>query len=513
MIKLCSRAGTGLRSILAHRIHINALLLAVTVAAVTGGVRAELPERGIYAAYVLFGRTTTGDTVPMARVITAANRACPALVWRGGKSAENISMQRRTNPDPERFPVHVCEARYPFARPMRVEGTSIDLPAVHRHVSSVHILGDTGCDPDKTHPDAPCRPGYWPFSALAHAVAGTTTSADLLVHVGDYDYRGTPGKIRVRGQTVRVYDAGDHAPRGECRLPGPYYEQNSAASETPNRWETWWLDYFQPAQTLLPAAPWIFLRGNHELCSRAGPGWFYLLDSNSALLGEGAAQLTCPPAGSESPHRFTPPWVADLGNLDLIVLDSANACDSGLLHADTYAQQFSSIRKQYTARSDKPSWLLSHRPLWGVVKSQSGGSCSNGDTPEPVACINQTLQYAVDKHPLPDTTRLVVSGHMHRFQAINPGESGVAQLVIGNSGVRLAANIPGTSFTLPHNGGVLTGMGLSEFGWMKLTLTSPEGWTGQLINPLMPAQSALRATCQSVPLADDQLCSITKGVD
>ena len=36
------------------------------------------------------------------------------------------------------------------------------------------------------------------------------------------------------------------------------------------------------------------LRGNHELCSRAGPGFLYFLDPGSKLLGSGASQHACP---------------------------------------------------------------------------------------------------------------------------------------------------------------------------------------------------------------------------
>lgn len=45
---------------------------------------------------------------------------------------------------------------------------------------------------------------------------------------------------------------------------------NSTGNPDADAWEAWWLDFFQPAGELLTAAPWVFARGNHELCSHAG---------------------------------------------------------------------------------------------------------------------------------------------------------------------------------------------------------------------------------------------------
>ncbi len=70
---------------------------------------------------------------------------------------------------------------------------------------------------------------------------------------------------------------------GEVRAHRPLLSQNSTGNPDADAWEAWWLDFFQPAGDLLTAAPWVFARGNHELCSHAGPGWFYFLDASSEL--------------------------------------------------------------------------------------------------------------------------------------------------------------------------------------------------------------------------------------
>ena len=95
-----------------------------------------------------------------------------------------------------------------------------------------------------------------------------------------------------RPLSVKVYDTGDLDDEDEPEVPiGPgYWSQNMQGSPIPDVWSAWRDDFFVPASRLMKTAPWLFVRGNHELCSRAGPGWFYLLDPASSLLGR-------PPAG------------------------------------------------------------------------------------------------------------------------------------------------------------------------------------------------------------------------
>ena len=68
------------------------------------------------AAYVLFGQSESGDTVPMARGRReGVNRECPIL-QRGetthsdGIPMPAVQMQARVNPAPVNFPITVCES-------------------------------------------------------------------------------------------------------------------------------------------------------------------------------------------------------------------------------------------------------------------------------------------------------------------------------------------------------------------------------------------------------------------
>src|SRR5262249_12897942 len=92
-------------------------------------------------------------------------------------------------------------------------------------------------------------PSQWPFEALATQVAAERP--DLVVHVGDYLYR-----------------------EAQC----PVGASGGAKSPWGDTWLTWAADFFRPGRKLLEAAPWIVVRGTHELCSRNGMGYAILLD-------------------------------------------------------------------------------------------------------------------------------------------------------------------------------------------------------------------------------------------
>jgi hypothetical protein len=459
----------------------------------------------VHAAYVLYGQAPGGKTVPMVRAIVNAGKKCPSLSAAG---APLPAMQKRTNPDPARFNVDVCEALYPTGQQVTV-GKSITLPSIDpAGAAKLVVLGDSGCG--SKDPTACKDPKQWPFKSLAAAAAAD--KPDVVIHVGDYNYRGTPGTIEdseapppeattscgTPGKD-KVYDAGDGLPLAcNCTLSGPYYSQNMKGSNHPDNWKDWHADFFKPAKALLQAAPWVFVRGNHELCSRAGPGWFYLLDPNSTLLGEGAAQASCPnpdgPGDGAAHETFGAPYRVALGSLSLLVLDSANACDFGDLNLSAYQAQYATIAQLVATEPQKPAWLLSHRPMWGVESVDSDPTAQatvavddKGCPADPpaqagVATGAKTLQDAMAataEKKLPDQVKLVVAGHMHHFQALSPGTDRPGQLIVGTGGVTLGKSKPGELFTVPLNG-TAQGMGLSQFGFLRIALGKDGAWSGKL---------------------------------
>ena len=67
------------------------------------------------------------------------------------------------------------------------------------------------------------------------------------------------------------------------------------------------------ASSALGAAPWLFMRGNHESCDRNPVGWFTFLDPRRY-------QPTC--------QRFTEPYVTTPNGVAFAVIDSAEAADT-----------------------------------------------------------------------------------------------------------------------------------------------------------------------------------------
>jgi hypothetical protein len=478
-----------------------------------GSLGAEPAPRqaGVHAAYVLLAESPAGSTVAFARVIVDPGQSCPALTGAGG---ERIAMSPRRNP--HGFAVKVCEARYPFGRSLTVEGGP-QLPAVTERPSRIAVLGDSGCKPkdqDKCGLDDP----QWPLPALARAAAASRP--DLVLHVGDYNYRGTPSgfKTTVDGQQVEqyYYDAGDGAPPSEkCGIPGPYYSQNSTGNPDADTWEAWWLDFFQPAGDLLTATPWVFARGNHELCSHAGPGWFYFLDASSDLPEGGGRQLACPSqdgVGPALPHlQFVEPQVLHLGDLDLLVVDSANACDQLPGFTDVYRRQLTAAAQRLRGRE---AWLMTHRPIWGIDGTGStlygcDGQPESGPT-LPSSEINQTLQCALQgetgKTLLPKLDQILV-GHMHRFEALSftAPSNRPPTLVVGNSGVAEDTGPPTGAFAQPVDGAPAAGFTLIQFGYLELVRDGGGAWHGSIVAVDPAAWSPFLPSC--VPGTVDQtLC-------
>jgi hypothetical protein len=468
------------------------------LSAALGPARAADPT--MYA-YVLLGQGASGAAVPMARVvIDAPSQPCPSLTALGQPS---VPMTLRTIPTipphfNANFPVTVCEALYPTGRSYKVG--SIDLPSVSLTTTPqrVVVLGDTGCRPGKQAcdpksgdtgcPKVPeelaCGPKFWRFANLA--AKAVEVRPDLLVHVGDYNYRGTPGEITL---PVHVYDAGDADDEDVPPPPRePYYSQNMAKSPKPDSWAPWQEDFFDPAKAALNAAPWIFVRGNHELCSRAGPGFLYFLDPGSVLLGSErgqnvcpdqdekkplCGQNACPDQDGEKPLFFGQPYQITLGNLAFAVIDTANADDKGVSYLAEYKRQLAPVVKNMD--SGTPTIVLTHRPFWGVMKG-----AKDPKTKEYKALIvNETLQSALSAFP--PNVRLVVSGHMHRFQAMGFSGGRPPQLIVGTGGVGLSSTFPTQNpFTMDVADAPATGVGLSEFGLLRIDVGEGGAWTAEL---------------------------------
>jgi hypothetical protein len=288
------------------------------------------------------------------------------------------------------------------------------LPLPPTTIGSIAVFGDTGCrlkaakDGDDDESDEPesaaKKPGVgkyqdcktdWPFAPMSETIA--KAKPDLVIHVGDYLYRESP---------CDNHAGCDDSPYGD-------------------KWLTWEADFFTPAAALLKAAPWIVARGNHEICKRAGPGYARLLDPTPAK--------STPPACGEMIDQYT----VTAGGRAFIVLDSSDADDdcpkSGCV-SKPYAKQFD------TMTPAAGTWLVTHRPIWGFTNSK------NKKTNERELGIrNMTLQAALAdkwKNVPPAGIDLVLSGHIHLWEALSFEDGRSPQFVLGAGGTELAHKLP-----------------------------------------------------------------------
>jgi hypothetical protein len=344
--------------------------------------------------------------------VTGQAGTCPSVNLKGG-SQSSIPMTVR-GPAPSGWPV-VCEAAIPAGTTSAKIG-SIDLALPKTKISNVVVVGDTGCagtisSGEKASPTAEedeepaaktqdCS-GGWPLQQLSQSV--TKQAPDLIIHVGDY-----------------VYVSAEN-------------------------WLMWDQQFFTPAAKMLRAAPWIFVRGNHETCGRHGPGYFYLLDPRSATACTSDA---------------TDPILVSTGGQQYVMLDSSGAtCDfpmgssSSACSGNTKVppdQQIAAwttllTEAQALVPTGTTATLLTHRPVWGA-KSENGsttptGFCASGSSKRVIASLNATLQgaWAAAK---PTAFSMVYSGHTHIFALMTFAQGALPQLVMGDSGTELAHALP-----------------------------------------------------------------------
>jgi hypothetical protein len=300
---------------------------------------------------------------------------CPKATVDGRPAAMTV----RALASPE-FP-QVCALDAPSgARTVEVDGRALPLPSPARRIV---ILGDTGCRIKALKIQACNDPKAWPFAEVARLAAAQ--KPDLVIHVGDYYYRESACPLGLKA----------------C-----------AGSPSGDSWDTWAAEFFDPAAPLLAAAPWVFARGNHEICDRGGRGWFLLLDASPA---------------PDACQAYTAPFTVRSGDLSLHVIDSGETPDRRHDGSDVAALA-EQLDRLGPALDQGQGWIITHRPVWGLVPVARLGPSA----PFEVG-LNFTEQDAVRGRAL-GGVQMVVSGHVHHFQALDFGPSRPAQLVVGTGG-------------------------------------------------------------------------------
>lgn len=338
-------------------------------------------------------------------------KSCPPIEV----NKQNVAMRVRASASVA-FPDLLCAATLPStAASAAIFGH--DLPLPRAHADRVLVLGDTGCRIKLLAVQACNDPAQWPFPRVAAAAA--KLKPDLVIHVGDYLYR-----------------------ESAC----PPLHKGCAGSPSGDDWPAWAADFFTPAAPLLATAPFVFVRGNHEECSRSGEGWLRLL-----------GPLPFDPNLPCSDH--VSPWSVSLGEVMLAVMDDAHAPDpyaAGDLAA-LYRADLSAVH-----RMPSPVWLVMHRPIWGVVELGLGI----------VVGGNRTMMAAQEQGGIPDNVSLLLAGHIHTFEAINYVKDAPPQIIAGEGGDlldRAPRDLSGRSVGALK---IASGLSLPGYGFLLFTRDS-----------------------------------------
>ena len=325
--------------------------------------------------------------------VLMALRAPQAVVPARPDSAQSDSK-------PSVFDVSSCEAEWPKnVKSAQVEGVAV--PAPPQQINRILIIADTGCrlkasenafqdcnDADK-----------WPFQKVANSAA--KMKADLVVHIGDIHYRESP------------------CPEGRAGCAGATWGYG---------WDAWRDDFFVPARQLLSAAPWLFVRGNHESCFRAGQGWFRFVDALPWT-----QERNCNDPANDLKGDFSDPFVASISkHSQFLVFDSSKSSGKPYQADDPaflkYQEQLK-LAKQLTATKPE-NFFINHHPLLAAApgpdaaKFRAGGS---GGLQSVFSSLEPTRLF-------PTSVTVAMHGHIHLFEAISFQTEHPVSLVMGNSG-------------------------------------------------------------------------------
>jgi len=312
------------------------------------------------------------------RAIVAGKANCPSVSTKGKKSPMSVRAKPEAG-SPGQFPNTVCEYNLPRDNKNRTVG-GLTVPGVADDIANVAVMGDTGCRLSQwvKHEQACNNIQQWPAKAVADTVAAE--KPDMVIHVGDYLYR--------------------EAPCTKPKLCGKVWGYN---------WPAWNADWFQPSADLRSTRAFLFTRGNHEACGRAWRGWFRYMAPGKYQQGTSCVDRS-------------PPFAVKLGKFRAVMYDTSDIGYNSKVPPD-----FSNIPAD---KPKLPTWFVTHRPFWAAYNARPYNDYSyGGDT-----VMKKAFQSA--NQSLKDSTKVLISGHVHYAQTIAP-PNWPLQIIVGNSGTAL----------------------------------------------------------------------------
>jgi hypothetical protein len=398
-----------------RRCAVAASLLLAACGTFPGGGTSSDDADPIRAAFVLLGP----NGVTRARVITT-DTSCPPLSVDGAALGMTVRAVPETirlrptrstpaNSKPSAFPVLTCDGVIPSGA-LRASAGGHTLPLPRGEARRIVVIGDSGCSivTAGTRPQACNDALRWPFAQVAFAAAATRP--DLVIHVGDYEYRENA------------------CPQGNADCAGSPWGYG---------WDAWNADFFAPARPLLAAAPWIFVRGNHETCNRAGQGWWRFLDARPPEPGR-----DCNEAANDVHGDYSDPYSVPLSaDMQLLVFDSSNVPIDALAPTDPmyriYGEQ---MRKAFAlARGVAHNFFFNHHPILGFAPDTTTGvpAVYPGN-----ASLQSVLTPLEGAALFPNNVQALFAGHDQLFEMVSFSTRQPTQFISGNAGAWTDAPLP-----------------------------------------------------------------------
>jgi len=179
---------------------------------------------------------------------------------------------------------------------------------------------------------------------------------------------------------------------------------------------------------LLAVAPWLFVRGNHESCFRAGQGWFRFVDGLPWT-----SARNCNDPAHDAQGDFSDPYVVSISkNSQFIVFDSSKSSGKAYSPEDAAFLKYQSQMKMAAqlAAGKAESFFINHHPLLAAApvsdpqRFRAGGSGG----------LQSVFGSLEPQRLFPANVSVAMHGHVHLFEAISFKTDHPVSLVMGNSG-------------------------------------------------------------------------------
>lgn len=394
------------------------------------------PEVGVVAAYTLVVPTSISTTNLQVRAVIPNGVPCPGLRMTTKAGVKLVRKMTKRVPGATTgaafASLRACQANIPVTQTpvssAQVGSISVPttLPGKFRKIA---LVGDTGCridddaDPARIRLQNCSSPTEWPLATNARSIA--RERPDMTIFTGDFFYREDPCPVGYEAQC-----GGSPPPDPTAQFKDTDYG--------------WMADTFIPMAPLFRAAPMLAIRGNHEQCNRGGNGWFLFFDIGNTLGPDACAPATL---GGPTTPNISDTWHFDapIGKgrtLRLVAVDSAYGQSFQISPwVTTQRTAYQQADAQSTPRQGRESWMLAHRPMFGIEPN----------TQQPPG-VNQwtSIDQTAAGYGLIDNYNLLIGSHIHVSQIVKiPGQP--PQLVVGNGGAK-PDDFNEANYTLPTYG-------------------------------------------------------------